>query len=240
MVSFAIALSSQNPLSQGRKLSEDPSVSLLIRLTGQVIDDIYHLIGLNMRYTPEHKKETRERIVSAASRHFRRRGGKGVAIADLMRNLDLTHGGFYRHFNSKEQLMAEAIAEGFEGVRAKYLAGVEKAAPRDQLRVFIELYLSLDHCADTAEGCPIASLASEIARYPRTLRVKIDRAMREHIETLAKFLPGATEEERQRNCLVLLSGMAGALTAARTTADPELRKAILQAAKEFYIKAFCE
>jgi len=64
--------------------------------------------------------------------------------------------------------------------------------------------------------------------------------MREHIETLAKFLPGETEEERQRNCLVLVSGMSGALTVARTTADPELRETILQAAKEFYIKNFCE
>ena len=193
-----------------------------------------------MRYTPQHKQETRERIVRAASRHFRRRGGKGVAIADLMRNLDLTHGGFYRHFDNKEQLMVEAVAKGFEDVRANFLAAVKEAPPADQLKAFIEQYLSLDHCANPADGCPIAALASEIARYPRTLRVKIDRAMREHIETLAKFLPGATEEERQRNCFVLLSGMSGALTVARTTADPELRKTILQAAKEFYIKKFCE
>ena len=193
-----------------------------------------------MRYTPEHKKETRERIVSAASRHFRRRGGKGVAIADLMSNLDLTHGGFYRHFDNKEQLMVEAVAKGFEDVRVNFLAAVKEAPPADQLKAFIEQYLSLDHCANPADGCPIAALASEVARYPRTLRVKMGRAMQEHIETLAKFMPGATEEERERNCFVLMSGMSGALTMARTTADPELRKAILQAAKEFYIKAFCE
>ena len=191
-----------------------------------------------MRYTPQHKQETRERIVRAASRHFRRRGGKGVAIADLMRNLDLTHGGFYRHFDNKEQLMVEALAKGFEDVRDKFSAATNKAPPADQLKAFIEQYLSLDHCANPADGCPIAALASEIARYPRTLRVKIDRAMREHIETLARFMPGETEEERQRNCFVLVSGMSGALTVARTTADPELRKTILEAAKEFYLNAF--
>jgi len=136
--------------------------------------------------------------------------------------------------------MVEAVAKGFEDVRANFLAAVKEAPPADQLKAFIEEYLSLDHCANPADGCPIAALASEIARYPRTLRVKIDRAMREHIETLAKFVPGATEEERQRNCLVLVSGMSGALTMARTTADPELRKTILKAAKEFYIKTFCE
>ena len=193
-----------------------------------------------MRYTPEHKNETRERIVSAASRHFRRRGGKGVAIADLMSNLDLTHGGFYRHFDNKEQLIVEAVAKGFEDVRANFLAAVKEAPPADQLKAFIEQYLSLDHCANPADGCPIAALASEVARYPRTLRVKMGRAVQEHIETLARFMPGATEEERERNCFVLVSGMSGALTVARTTADPELRKTILQAAKEFYIKAFCE
>ena len=193
-----------------------------------------------MRYTPQHKQETRERIVRAASRHFRRRGGKGVAIADLMSNLDLTHGGFYRHFDNKEQLMVEAVAKGFEDVRANFLAAVKEAPPADQLKAFIEQYLSLDHCANPADGCPIAALASEVARYPRTLRVKMGRAMQEHIETLAKFMPGETEEERQRNCLVLVSGMSGALTVARTTADPELRKTILEAAKEFYLNAFFE
>ena len=136
--------------------------------------------------------------------------------------------------------MAEAVAKGFEDVRVKFLAATKKAPPAEQLKLFIKQYLSLDHCANPADGCPIAALSSEIARYPRTLRVKIDRAMREHIETLAKFLPGATEEERQRNCFVLVYGMSGVLTVARSTADPELRKTILQAAKEFYIKTFCE
>src|SRR5882724_5580071 len=89
---------------------------------------MYIIYQAKMRYTPQHKQETRERIVRAASRHFRRRGGKGVAIADLMSNLDLTHGGFYRHFDNKEQLMVEAVAKGFEDVRANFLAAVEGSA----------------------------------------------------------------------------------------------------------------
>src|SRR5215813_15439187 len=92
-----------------------------------IIDDIYHPIEVGMRYSAQHKQETRERIVRAASRHFRGRGGDGVAIADLMRKLNLTHGGFYRHFDSKEQLFAEAVAKSFEDVRAKFKEVVEKA-----------------------------------------------------------------------------------------------------------------
>src|SRR4030095_2784119 len=93
------------------------------------IDDVYHLYLTKMRYSAQHKQETRERIVRAASRHFRGQGGEGVAIADLMRKLNLTHGGFYRHFDSKEQLFAEAVAKGFEDVRAKFKEAVEKAPP---------------------------------------------------------------------------------------------------------------
>jgi len=194
---------------------------------------------IDMRYPAHQKQETRERIVRAASRHFRGRGGEGVAIADLMGKLNLTHGGFYKHFDSKEQLFAEAVAKSFEDVRAKFRDAVEKAPPGGELRVLIEEYLSLEHCANPDSGCPLAALASEIPRYPRAVRVKIDRAMRDHLKKVSEFLPGATEKDRQRNCLVLLSGMSGALTLARTVADKEMRQSILQAAREFYIKAFC-
>ena len=204
-----------------------------------MIDDVYHPIGVDMRYSAQHKQETRERIVRAASRHFRGQGGEGVAIADLMRKLNLTHGGFYRHFDSKEQLFAEAVAKSFEDVRAKFKDAVEKAPPGGELKVLIEEYLSLEHCANPDSGCPLAALASEIPRYPRAVRVKIDQAMRDHLKKLSGFLPGATEKERQRNCILLLSGMSGALSLARTVADKEMRQSILQAAREFYIKTFC-
>ena len=193
-----------------------------------------------MRYSDQHKEATRERIVRAASRHFRGRGGKGVAIADLMKKLDLTHGGFYRHFGSKEQLLAEAIAHGFEDSAKRMTDAIEKGRPGGELKIIIERYLSLEHCANPADGCPLAALATEIARYPRAVRVKINRAMREHTAVIARFLPGATKSERERNCRILFSGMAGTLNLARSTVDPELRKSILQAAREFYLKAFSD
>lgn len=192
-----------------------------------------------MRYSAEHKKDTRERIVRAASRQFRRRGGKGLAIADLMRELDLTHGGFYKHFDSKQQLLAEAIAKGFEDTETGFVDAVGKAKPGTELKTLIEHYLSLEHCSNPGAGCPAAALASEIARYPRTVRVEIDRAMQQRIKRIAKFLPGQTEKERERNCLVLLSGMMGTVNMARAAVDQESRKTILDASREFYIKAFC-
>ena len=172
----------------------------------------------------------------AAARQFCRPEGKGSAIADLMRELGLTHGGFYKHFDSKQQLLAEAITKGFEEMEAGN--AVRKAKPGTELKAIIEHYLSPEHCANRGAGCPIAALSSEIARYPRAVRIEIDRAMQRRIKRLAGFLPGKTWKQRERNCRVLMSGMVGALDLARAAVDQKSRKAILDASKEFYIKAF--
>ena len=192
-----------------------------------------------MRYSAEHKQETHDRIVRAASRQFRRRGGKGLAITDLMRELKLTHGGFYRHFDSKQQLLAEAISQGLDERESGFKDALSKAKPGTELKLIIEHYLSLEHCANPGDGCPLAALSSEIARYPRAVRLEIDRAMQRRVKRMAKFMPGATVKERERNWLVLISGMMGAVNMARAVVDPESRKNILAASKEFYIKAFC-
>ena len=110
--------------------------------------------------------------------------------------------------------------------------------PGAELKMIIEHYLRLEHCSNPGAGCPMAALSSEIARYPRAVRVEIDRAMQRRIKRLARFLPGKTGKERERNCLVLMSGMVGALNVARAAVDQKSRKAILDASKEFYIKAF--
>src|SRR5260370_7858876 len=90
-----------------------------------------------MRYSTEHKQETRERIVRTASRHFRRRGGKGVGIAELMSKLALTHGGFYKHFGSKEQLLAEPIAKAFDETEPPFTAALRKAKPPTHLTTLL-------------------------------------------------------------------------------------------------------
>lgn len=192
-----------------------------------------------MRYSAEHKQETRERIVRTASRHFRRRGEGGVGIADLMSKLKLTHGGFYKHFESKDELLTEAILKAFEETETGLMEAVTKAKPGNELRMIIDHYLDLDHCGNPAGGCPVAALVSEIGRYPRPVRLEINKAMRDRTTKLARFLPGKTEKERERNCLVLISGMVGAVNLARATVDPERRKTILDAARDFYLKAFC-
>jgi TetR/AcrR family transcriptional repressor of nem operon len=192
-----------------------------------------------MRYSAEHKQATRERIVRTASRHVRRHGRKGVGIADLMSKLALTHGGFYKHFDSKEQLLTEAITKAFDETEARFTETVSKAKPGTELKTLIENYLSLEHCANPDEGCPMAALASEIRRFPRGVRKEIDKAIKRRLRLTARFLPGATEKERERNCMALLSGLIGTMSVARALADPQARKAVLEASMAFYIESFC-
>jgi len=193
-----------------------------------------------MRYSPEHKKETHERIIRTASRHFRKRGEDGVAISELMSKLDLTHGGFYKHFASKEQLLLEALTRAFEEEENRFTEAVSKAKPGTELRTLIENYLSLEHCANVADGCPMAALASEMARLPRTVRKEIDQALKRRVKSIAKFLPGTTERQRERNCMALLSGLIGTMSVARALADPEARRVVLEASRDFYFKSFCD
>lgn len=192
-----------------------------------------------MRYPSDHKARVRRKIVRAASRRFRARGSDGVGIADLMRDLKLTHGGFYRHFEDKEALFAEALDEGGFMARTRMAAAMAAAAPGRELEAFITAYLSHAHCANTADGCPMAALVSEMPRHPRATRAAFDGNLRANLEAVARFLPGRTPAERERHALVLFAGLVGALNLARATADDELRRAILDQARGFFIRAFC-
>src|SRR5215510_3051563 len=171
----------------------------------------------DMRYSAKHKQETRERIVRTASRHFRQRGEEGVGIADLMSKLKLTHGGFYKHFDSKEELLAEAIAKAFEDVEERFADMVSRAKPGTELKTLIENYLSLEHCANPGEGCPMAALASEIGRLPPRVRAQIDQAIKRRGKRVSGLMPGATQQEREKKTMVLLSGLIGTINVARLT-----------------------
>jgi TetR/AcrR family transcriptional repressor of nem operon len=190
-----------------------------------------------MRYPAGHKDRIREKIVAAASRRFRGRGGEGVPIADLMRELKLTHGGFYRHFTGKEQLFNEAFTASMAQARAMMMRAAEAAPPGRELDAMIASYLSPGHCASPSQGCPLAALSTEIARHPRSTRVEFDRMLRAHAAEFARFMPGGTAEERERKVMVLFAGMAGALNAARAASADELRRAILEQARAFYSDA---
>jgi TetR/AcrR family transcriptional repressor of nem operon len=192
-----------------------------------------------MRYSAEHKQQTRERIVRAAARRFRSRGSQGAGIGALMRDLRLTHGGFYRHFQSKEDLFIEAFEEGTTEIARKIASAIEQAPSGGELKAFIDAYLDIEHCDNAGEGCPVAALATELARRPPRSRARLtfERILRERTQRMAKYMPGTTEEERERKARMLMSGMAGTLTIARVITDERRRRRFLDDAKKFYFEA---
>jgi len=190
-----------------------------------------------MRYPAQHKQQTRQRIVRAAARRFRSRGAEGATIGSLMRDLRLTHGGFYRHFGSKDQLFIEAFEQSLKELAGKALSAIQHAPRGGELKALIDRYLDIEHSDDIAGGCPVAALATEIARRLPKARADFLRVLINHIAVVAKYVPGATEEERERKARVLFSGMAGTLTMARVIVDDQQRRRFLDDAKKFYFEA---
>jgi TetR/AcrR family transcriptional repressor of nem operon len=195
-----------------------------------------------MRYTAEHKKETRDRIVRAAARRFRSRGSEGAVIGDLMRDLRLTHGGFYRHFDSKEDLFVEVFEHASNDIAGRIASAVEEAPKGGELKAFIDAYLDIKHCDNAGEGCPVAALASELARRPPASKARgaFMRVLRDRTQRMAKYMPGATEEARVSKARMLMSGMSGTLTIARVIADDRQRRQFLDDARKFYFDAVRE
>lgn len=193
-----------------------------------------------MRYPAEQKAETHERIIDAAARSFREHGSEGQGVARLMKDVGMTHGGFYRHFESKEDLLVDAITRGFKETADGMIEAAAKAPQGEQLRTIIERYLSLEHLEDPGGGCVLSTLAAEIARQRPTVRARINAAMKSYRERLLRFLPGKDDAEKRRQFIVLFPAMAGVLMTARAMTDPAARKEILSVARRFYINAFAE
>jgi TetR/AcrR family transcriptional regulator, transcriptional repressor for nem operon len=193
-----------------------------------------------MRYPIEQKAETHERIIHAAARSFREHGSEGQGLAQLMKDVGLTHGGFYRHFESKVDLYVDAIAKGFQESADGMVAAAATAPQGAQLRAIIERYLSLEHLEDPGGGCVLSTLAAEIARQRPAVRARINAAMKSYRERLLPFLPGKNEAEKRQQFIVLFPAMAGVLMTARAMTDRAARLEILSVARRFYIRAFAE
>src|SRR5438445_2379494 len=173
-----------------------------------------------MRYEPEHKTRTRDRIVRNAARKLRAEGLSGPGFASVMKASGLTVGGFYKHFRGKEELLAEALAQGFSEFSEKVFSSLRSVPPEDRWKEVVRWYLSPEHCNHPDTGCPVVTLAPEIARAKLAVRKRIATQMKELTQRWAEFMPGATARERERNFFVVFSAMAGAVATARLFTEP--------------------
>jgi TetR/AcrR family transcriptional repressor of nem operon len=186
-----------------------------------------------VRRSKQDAAETRRRIIIAAAVEFRRNGITDTSNSDLMAAAGLTHGGFYRHFESKDQLVAEACDAAVRSMVDKFAAAAVGKSARRRLGAATARYLSTDHRDDPAHGCPLAALGSEIARCDEGVRSAATDGFRRLVEIIAAQYEGTRPDLAKQRALAAASMMIGALTMSRIVTDPELSSEILSQANSY-------
>jgi len=183
-----------------------------------------------MHPQPSKKELTHARILDAAARAIRRSGFEGVGVADVMKEAGLTHGGFYAHFESREAMLAEALARAGSGGSASLAKRIDgRTRGTTTFRALLEGYLSESHLAGTESGCPVAALASEMPRQSPELREASVRRVQSLVEKVRATLPEPGAKER---AMVIASTMVGALQLSRVLGANAKGRSMLTAARE--------
>lgn len=184
-----------------------------------------------MRKSRAVKAQHHEKIVSTASRMLRGRGVDGTSVMDLMRAAGLTNGGFYRHFKSKDELVAESTRDICRAIIASFQARSEKEGPRAALCAYVDEYLASGHVNAPEEGCPLAAYGAEAARESGVVREAFAEGMHRMLSLIAEGMPGPKEQRRPR-AAELHALMTGAVVMARAAGKSELSQEILDSARQ--------
>ena len=182
-----------------------------------------------MPWPSEQKEQSRERILQSAFGLFAARGYDNVTISDVMREARMTHGAFYNHFNSKQQLYAEAIGAG---ARASALAKLlqSHASDTERLTSMLQGYLDEAHVQQKHSPCPLAFLATDVANGEEEVRGAYTQIFKRLIAFMSKTLPADTPERRER-ALALAAMMIGGVAVSRALDDERTVKALLKACR---------
>lgn len=176
-----------------------------------------------MPYAADHKQKSREKILAAARVIFKERGFETVTIDDVMGAAGMTRGGFYAHFKSKGDLIAQALLS--EAVAAPADVG------QDQLLAFSGQYISADHRDRPGEGCPAAALSSEIARGAEETRTAYTEYLRQFVSVIDAYLENDAGKLSD-DALAIMAQMVGTVQMARAVNDPMLSTRLLKAGRQ--------
>jgi AcrR family transcriptional regulator len=186
-----------------------------------------------MRYGKDHKQATRERIVEAAGRRFKQDGIDGAGVAAVMSDAGLTNGAFYGHFTSKEDLVANVLADQLRAQRQSFHA---QAPGRAGLEAFIRSYLSPRHRDQCADGCPSAALLDEIVRRPAATKRVFTAELTRSMDDIASRLDPTDADAARTDALTLFGLLVGTLQLARALTDRDLSDELLARGVETALK----
>lgn len=166
------------------------------------------------RVSADEKDRSHTRIIKEASKAFRSNGLAGTRVADVMKAAGLTHGGFYRHFSSRAELLASALEDAIKDAMSDLERATTPEAQRDALLCYVDLYLSPEHVRSVQEGCPLAAAATEAGRDDATVRQAASAGSQYVVLLLSRALAN-TSENPEAKARALLSLLVGTVTFAR-------------------------
>ncbi len=185
-----------------------------------------------MRYDPEHKQKTREKVLKAAAKAIRAHGPHRIAVAGVMSQAGLTHGGFYAHFDSKDALVAAAIDQMFEQARERFVSEVKDLPPAAALCAYVDFYLSERHRDARTSGCPMPVLAGDLPRLDRAARARFAQGVAALTENIAKRAKELDRPEPEALARSVVAELVGALSLARAEPDEARSNAMLADSRE--------
>jgi TetR/AcrR family transcriptional regulator, transcriptional repressor for nem operon len=189
-----------------------------------------------MRVSREQAAANRERIIDAAASLFRAKGFGGIGVADIMKAADLTHGGFYGHFASKDDLVAQASRRTMARAAANW-EQVAAKAPERPYAALLRHYLTPRHRDHPGRGCAFAALGTDAARSGKVVRDAFAEGLEPLIDILAAAVPGGSKASRRRRAVAAMAGLVGALSLARAVGDQALSDEILKAVQQELLAA---
>lgn len=190
-----------------------------------------------MSRTPNSRKhETHERIVDVAARAIRRNGYAGVAVADVMKQAGLTHGGFYAHFDSRDALLVEALERAGRESGEAVTRAVERRAAKgvSAFRAFVEAYLDDQHLASLDTGCPVAALACDMPRQSAAVRDASAARVKRLVTGVRSTLPQVSPATAS----VVAGTLVGTLQLARALGPNAEGRAVLSAGRKALIDQY--
>jgi len=189
-----------------------------------------------MRYDPEHKQRTHERLLKAAARAIRRDGPERVSVAQVMGEVGLTHGGFYAHFKSRDELIAEGVGQMFRESAARLAKSLEGRGPREALLDYLDFYLSPAHRNARTSGCPLPFLSGDAPRLAEPVRARFAAGVQAMEDRLAAVLTALGRSEPQAEAGALVAELVGTVALARAEPDEARAERMLAAARERIVR----
>ena len=184
-----------------------------------------------MGYSKAQKARTHKRIVAIAAKRFREKGLAGFGIAELMKEAGLTVGGFYKHFDSRDDLVAEAVNSAFGGWKRRVEAAKSSGLPVSYEKL-IDEYLNEAHRDNAGTGCVFSALAPEIARSDKRTRAITSEQVRNDIQLIAALRASRDKHTARSKAILTFSALVGAMSLARAVSDEVLSREILNTVAE--------